>query len=149
MFCSTKVGRKFKNLILSLKNVVCTYGFVIYLLLFMGKLRNIYHVIFRLLMYLLALSFATEARGGDNMPSYLSKPHVTDSVLSHIFHSASVYAQEVEEYKADLYLKGRLQIHKQNRIIKYVPSMFRFEKGVNDYIHDLGFRVNFHPKVSI
>ena len=87
-------------------------------------------------MYLLALSFATEARGGDNMPSYLSKPHVTDSVLSHIFHSASVYAQEVGEYKADLYLKGRLQIHKQNRIIKYVPSMFRFEKGVNDYIHE-------------
>ena len=70
------------------------------------------------------------------MPSYLSKPHVTDSVLSHIFHSASVYAQEVGEYKADLYLKGRLQIHKQNRIIKYVPSMFRFEKGVNDYIHE-------------
>ena len=59
-------------------------------------------------MYLLALSFATEARGGDNMPSYLSKPHVTDSVLSHIFHSASVYAQEVGEYKADLYLKGRI-----------------------------------------
>ena len=41
-----------------------------------------------------------------------------------------------ESIKPICTLKGRLQIHKQNRIIKYVPSMFRFEKGVNDYIHE-------------
>lgn len=35
-----------------------------------------------------------------------------------------------------MYLKGQLQIHKQNRIIRYIPSMFRLEKGVNNYLHE-------------
>lgn len=59
-----------------------------------------------------------------------------DSILTHIFNAANFYASEVEEYKAELYLKGLLKIHKRNRIIKYIPSMFRLEKGVNSYIHE-------------
>lgn len=102
----------------------------------MAKLRNIYHIIFRLLVCLWLCGYTTEAWGGNNMSAFSYKPYVADTILTHIFHSASVYAKEVGEYKADLYLKGRLQIHKQNKIIKYVPSMFRFEKGVNDYIHE-------------
>ena len=53
-----------------------------------------------------------------------------------MFHSASIYSHEVKGYKGDLYLKGHLKVHKQNRIIKYVPSMFRLEKGINDYFHE-------------
>jgi hypothetical protein len=56
--------------------------------------------------------------------------------MEHMFHSASIYSHEVKGYKGDLYLKGHLKVHKQNRIIKYVPSMFRLEKGINDYFHE-------------
>ena len=71
-----------------------------------------------------------EARNG--VTSFPEKPFVSDSILEYIFHSARFYSEEVRSYKGDLYLKGMLQVHKQNRIIKYVPSMFRFEKGVKN-----------------
>ena len=70
------------------------------------------------------------------MPQNLNKPYVPDSVLEQIFQSSAIYSTKIKSYQADLYLKGKMQIHKQNRIIKYVPSMFRFEKGIKDYIHE-------------
>ena len=78
------------------------------------------------------------ARGeiGSFQKSLPHKTDVPDSILTHIFNAANFYASEVEEYKAELYLKGLLKIHKRNRIIKYIPSMFRLEKGVNTYIHE-------------
>ena len=57
-----------------------------------------------------------------------------DSILTHIFNAANFYASEVEEYKAELYLKGLLKIHKRNRIIKYIPSMFPFGER-SEHIH--------------
>ena len=72
----------------------------------------------------------------DNASHLSEKSFVADSVLNHIFHSAEFYSQEVKSYQADLYLKGLLQVHKQNRIIRFVPSMFRFDKGVKKYLHE-------------
>lgn len=62
------------------------------------------------------------------------KPLVSDSILQNIFLFSPFYSRIVDEYKADLYIKGRLKAHKRNHLIRYVPSMFRFEKGVNDYL---------------
>ena len=33
----------------------------------------------------------------------------------------------IDEYKADLYIKGKVKVHKRNHLIRYVPSMFRFK----------------------
>lgn len=57
-------------------------------------------------------------------------------MLSQIFKAADVHANTVKDYKGELYLKGRMKVHKQNRIIKYLPSMFRLEKEVKDYIYE-------------
>lgn len=90
----------------------------------------------------LAVLFPT-ARGGARQCSVPSeKPVVADSILDYMFHSASIYLREVKGYKGDLYLKGHLKVHKQNRIIKYVPSMFRLEKGINDYFMSLSVSCN-------
>lgn len=62
------------------------------------------------------------------------KPQVDCLILQKIFQFSPFYARIVDEYKADLYLKGRIKVHKSNRLIRYVPSMFRLEKGINDYI---------------
>lgn len=90
--------------------------------------------------WVLALIGATlwVAVGGANevTPVFHSKPHVPDSLLEHIFEWADVYATRVKSYQAELYLKGRLHAEKRNRLIRYVPSMFRFEKGVDDYLHE-------------
>ena len=71
-------------------------------------------------------------------PDYMveARSEVHDSILQRIFLYARAYSEQVRSYEAELYLKGVMHVHNRNRIIRYVPSMFRFEKGVNDYIHE-------------
>ena len=59
---------------------------------------------------------------------------VADSILQNIFQVSPLYSKIIDEYEAELYMKGSVKVHKQNRLIKYVPSMFRLEKGVRNYI---------------
>ena len=62
------------------------------------------------------------------------KPHVPDSILQNLFQFSPFYSRIVDEYKADLYMKGKVKVHKTNKLVKYIPSMFRLEEGVNDYL---------------
>lgn len=93
-------------------------------------MRYIRIVGFILLCLLLSLS-AFAKRDKIDMPD---KPVVSDSILQCVFQFSSFYSRIIDEYKADLYIKGRLKVHKRNHLIRYVPSMFRFEKNVNDYL---------------
>lgn len=61
---------------------------------------------------------------------------LSDSIMRRIFEHASFYSQKVKSFKSDLYLKGMFTIHKKNRILKYVPSMFSLEDSVNNYLHE-------------
>lgn len=64
------------------------------------------------------------------------KAVVPDSILDKIFDFSRIYSDSIKEYKGDLYLKGLFKVHHQNRIMKYLPSMFRLEKGIDHYIHE-------------
>lgn len=91
------------------------------------------------MLFLLAiqiLCLVASARGETAAGSVRYFQHAPDSILEQIFSAANVYAGKVKDYKGELYLKGHLKVHKQNRIIKYLPSMFRLEKGVKDYIYE-------------
>lgn len=98
--------------------------------------KALYGVLWGLWVVCLLAGVPQRGMARDNAPALPLKPLVPDSVLERMFHSASIYSHEVKSYKADLYLKGHLTVHKQNRIIRYVPSMFRLEKGVKDYVHE-------------
>jgi hypothetical protein len=62
------------------------------------------------------------------------KPHVPDSILQNIFQFSPFYSKIVDEYKADVYLKGKVKVHKINKLVEYIPSMFHLEDGVDDYL---------------
>lgn len=88
--------------------------------------------IVRLIIFCLLLPLAVQAkREKVDMPD---KPMVSDSILQCIFQFSSFYSRIIDEYKADLYIKGKVKVHKRNHLIRYVPSMFRFEKHINDYL---------------
>lgn len=73
----------------------------------------------------------------DNIISLVpQKKTVPDSLLDKMFLSASRYSGLVKEYEGDLYLKGHFKVHHQNRIMRYLPSMFRLEKGIKNYVHE-------------
>lgn len=90
---------------------------------------------------LLLFSLPMQAKEkGRHLPD---KPVVGDTLIQHIYQSAHRYSQVVEEYMAQLYIKERLEIHKGNRLIRYVPSMYRFEKGIKNYINESVSEVHF------
>ena len=62
------------------------------------------------------------------------EPITGDSIIHHVVESSDWYARVVGDYRANLYVRGHFKVHKRNILLRVVPSMFRFEKGVNDYI---------------
>ena len=80
--------------------------------------------------FLIPLCLCAEGR----MHVATEKPIVPDSILQNIFQFSPFYSRIVDEYKADLYFKGKVKVLKSNKLVKYIPSMFRLEKGVNDYM---------------
>ena len=70
----------------------------------------------------------------DSKVALPDKPVVPDSILQNIFQFSPFYSKIVDEYNADLYLKGKVLVHRSNKLVKYIPSMFRLEEGVRHYI---------------
>lgn len=59
---------------------------------------------------------------------------VTDSVINQAQKKAVYYRHQVNEYKAQIYLKGTVELNKKNFLLRYVPFMFRFEQGEKYYV---------------
>ena len=85
-----------------------------------GCVRNI--ISWLVVMLLFPFSISAE----NDFVHVPDKPHVDPLILKNIFSYSPFYARAVDEYKADLYLKGRVKVHKSNKLIRYIPSMFRF-----------------------
>ena len=66
-----------------------------------------------------------------------------DSIMERAIFFAPMYAEAVESYKASLYIKGYVNIRKKNHILRFVPSMFRLRKGVNEYMVESYSDLNF------
>ena len=59
---------------------------------------------------------------------------VADSIMARVLERVPLHARSVEEYKSDLYLKGKVDVVKRNAIAKLLPTMFRLRRGVNEYL---------------
>lgn len=59
---------------------------------------------------------------------------LADSVMAQVLRHAPTFRQAVDEYRAGLYLKGLVHVRKKNFGIRFLPSMFRVRRGVNDYV---------------
>ena len=88
-------------------------------------------------MVVLMSNYIAPFRGSaENIVSLLPENYsLSDSILNSIFNHASFYSHKVKSFKSNMYLKGMFTIHKKNRIMKYVPSMFSLEDSANNYLH--------------
>ena len=57
-----------------------------------------------------------------------------DSIMDRVIFFAPFYERIVDEYKAELYIKGWANIRKKNHLLRFIPSMFRIKKGVREYM---------------
>lgn len=73
----------------------------------------------------------------ENIISLFPKDRIVpDSILDKMYSSASIYSKEIKSFRANLYLKGIVTVHNRNRIIKYIPSMFKLEDSIKHYMHE-------------
>lgn len=92
--------------------------------------------IFRLIYIILVslVLFPSHGLAKKQLPSPINKPELPDSILGNIIYYAPFYEKIVEEYSGEMYMKGRLDVKKKNSLLRVVPSMFKPEKGVHEYI---------------
>ena len=65
---------------------------------------------------------------------YRGKLISADSIMEKVVFFAPLYERIVDSYDAELYIKGKINIKKQNRLLRYIPTMFRIRKGVKEYL---------------
>ena len=56
-----------------------------------------------------------------------------DSIVDNVMRMSDIYVNIVNEYQARVYIKGKIKIKRKNFILKYVPAMFRLQRGVREY----------------
>ena len=74
------------------------------------------------------------AAGNYIMNPYTRQEISADSIIGRVMTFAPLYETIVSDYRANLYIKGKMDIQKKNFILRYVPSMFRLQKGVREYL---------------
>lgn len=83
---------------------------------------------------MLLLLAIPEAEAKDVSNLYGKRGVSADSIMEKVIFFAPFYESIVNEYRAELYIKGRVNIRKKNHIIRFLPTMFRLRKGVNEYM---------------
>ena len=63
-----------------------------------------------------------------------SKDAFADSIVRNARDMAKVYVSRVQDYKADMYVKGLVNVKRKNFFIRYLPKMFKVRKGVREYV---------------
>lgn len=107
-----------------------------------GKMR-----LKRLLLIGIGLSFILPTLWGIETVSatrpYDRDRRLADSIMEKVIFFAPFYERIVESYRAELYIKGKVNIRKKNHIIRYIPSMFRIRKGVKEYMMETYSDIHF------
>ena len=83
-------------------------------------------------MGLLGEAFVMPVRGMILPATDAARHSLADSIMRQVIFYAPLYESIVDRYDASLYIKGRVHIPKKNRLIRFIPSMFRMRKGVNE-----------------
>ena len=85
-------------------------------------------------MYVVLVLFYSEGAANLVLNPYTSQEISADSIIERVMTFAPSYESIVSDYRANLYIKGKMNIQKKNFILRYVPSMFRFAEGVREYL---------------
>lgn len=63
--------------------------------------------------------------------------HKADSIMTYVIAHAAEYAHAISRYKAEIYIKGRTEILKQNFLMQYANHLFPVERKKPDVIFEM------------
>jgi hypothetical protein len=80
------------------------------------------------------------------LPTRDTLPHIPlEYIIDQTIKTAPIHKDIIEEYTANMYTKGRINIKKSNILINYIPSMFKLKKGVREYITESYSELHYTP----
>lgn len=85
-------------------------------------------------VFFFLLSFCLKGVANSIINPHTKQPISVDSIMERLLTFAPFYETIVNDYRAGLYIKGKMNIRKKNLALRYVPSMFRLQKGVREYL---------------
>ena len=120
------------NAFLQLNSLAFRYSFL-YLPTINKEIRRLKY---KILIGCMLCLFSFIPKGAANLVlnPYTSQEISADSIIERVMTFAPSYESIVSDYRANLYIKGKMNIQKKNFILRYVPSMFRLQKGVREYL---------------
>ncbi|MEY8628258.1 DUF5686 family protein [Bacteroides nordii] len=86
------------------------------------------------LLFFILFLLAPKGKANSVLNPYTREAISVDSILYNVMTFAPFYEKIVNDYRADLYIKGKLNIRKKNFMFRYLPKMFRMQKGVREYL---------------
>lgn len=104
------------------------------------KLRHALYIILGL-CFLLPFPLCAKKHQSSLPPDMQSL--MADSLMSRVIFFAPMYEESVSAYKANLYIKGRVHIRKQNFLLRFWPNIFRLRKGVREYMMETYGELNY------
>ena len=133
-------GRKNFFVYFTYPEITIKYEFISRIIGFFLYLPSIRRLVFEVqyinMVFLVILALFCSKRGVANvvLDPQTNRPISADSILNNVMTFAPFYEKLVTDYRADLYIKGTMDIKRKNFILRYVPSMFRLQKGVRQYM---------------
>lgn len=88
----------------------------------------------RLLLWLLFVAFFSQATFSQAAPRRAVWDGGADSIMERVRFFAPFYDGLVDDYRAKLYIKGEVDIHRKNFLLRFLPTMFRLRKGERQYL---------------
>lgn len=95
-------------------------------------MRTFYHKF--IVVCILLLCWAAKGAASDLPARQDTAMVLADSLMRQAIFFAPAHSRMIDDYRAKLYIKGKVNIKKQNRLLRFLPSMFRIRKGVKEYM---------------
>lgn len=86
------------------------------------------------LVFVLLFSFLPKGMASSVSNPESRKPTMADSIMSRVMNFAPFYEKIVQDYRAELYIKGKLNVKRKNFMFRYLPTLFRMQRGVREYV---------------
>lgn len=108
-----------------------------------GKRKKLRHSLYIILWVCLLLPVTLCAKKRQAVLPTDVQELKADSLMSRVIFFAPMYEEAVSSYKANLYIKGRIDILKQNFLLRFWPDIFRLRKGVREYMMETYGELNY------
>lgn len=92
------------------------------------------HIIYIGTLLCLLLSVCSKAQATSVPDPYDVRSLSADSIMKKVIFYAPFYEKIIDDYRAELYIKGKVNLRKKNHILRFIPTMFRIRKGVREYM---------------